>query len=135
MSMLGKMLGFGRNEDYDRGIRLFDQGIYEEAIRAFSLAREPRRGRKDELTDRLSSFYTAEAFSHLGHAAMKHGQWERAEGCFRSALEINPQYADLHFNLALALRAQRQMPEAVTELETSLDINSRFAKAHLYVSA
>ena len=55
MSMLGKMLGFHRNEDYDRGIRLFDQGIYEEAIRAFSKAREPRRGRKDEMTDRLAS--------------------------------------------------------------------------------
>ena len=64
---------------------------------------------------------------------MKHGQWERAEGHFRSALDINPLYADLHFNLALALRAQRLMPESLVELEKSLDINGRFAKAHLYV--
>ena len=35
MSMIGKMLGFGRNEHYDRAIRLFDQGLFEEAVEAF----------------------------------------------------------------------------------------------------
>ena len=131
MSMLGKMLGFGRNEHYDRGIRLFDQGIYEEAIRSFARAREPHKGRKDELTERLATFYTAEACANLGHLAMKSGQWEQAQTRFRAALEINPQYADLHFNLALSLRAGQQTEDALAELETALDINPRFAKAHL----
>src|SRR5437660_972439 len=102
MSILGKMLGFGRNEHYDRAIRLFDQGLYEEAIEAFGLSRAT--GRKDPLTDRLALFYTAEAHANLGQAALKRASWERAETQFREALKIHPHYADLHFNLAQALR-------------------------------
>src|SRR5690349_3082614 len=101
MSLLGKMLGFGRNNHYDKGIRLFDQGLYEEAIGEFALSIQAGKGKPDPLTDRLASFYTAESYAHLGHAAMKHGLWEKAEDCFRSALAIHPNYADLHFHLAL----------------------------------
>ena len=31
MSMLGRMFGLGYNAAYSRGIRLYDQGQYEEA--------------------------------------------------------------------------------------------------------
>src|SRR5579871_314228 len=103
MSLLGKMLGFWRNDHYDKGIRLFDQGLYEEAIAEFALA-QGVKGKPDPLTERLASFYTAESYAHLGHTAMKHGQWDKAETCFRHALEIHPNYADLHFHMALALR-------------------------------
>src|SRR5579859_4683125 len=101
MSILGKMLGFGRSEHYEQAIRLFDQGMYEEAITSFD--RSLTNGRKDPLTNRLAHFYTAEAYAHLGQASLKRAAWERAEGCFRKALEIHPHYADLHFGLAYAL--------------------------------
>ena len=132
MSLLGKMLGFGRNEHYDRGIRLFDQGSYEEAIAEFVQAQASRGGRKDQMTERLASFYTAESYAHLGHTAMKHGLWERADECFRHALEVHPHYADLHFHLALALRALKRMEPALQEIGEALAINPRFAKAHFY---
>jgi len=38
MSMLGRMFGFGRNEHYDKGLRLFDQGRFEDAIAELTLA-------------------------------------------------------------------------------------------------
>src|SRR5437870_4740071 len=97
MSLLGKMLGFGRNAHYDKGIRLFDQGLYEEAIHELDLARQARGARSDSLTERLSSFYSAESYAHLGHAALKQEQWSKAETCFAHALTIHPHYADLHF--------------------------------------
>ena len=45
MSMLGRMLGFGRNEHYDKGIRLFDQGMYEETVAELALACHANGGR------------------------------------------------------------------------------------------
>lgn len=132
MSLLGKMMGFGRNEDYDRGIRLFDQGRYEEALVALEQAANRKNGKRDEVTERLVTFYIAESYTHLGHVSMKHGCWERAEECFRKALEIHAQYADLHFHLALSLRALRRLTDALSALENALDINPRFAKAHFY---
>ena len=68
--MLGKMLGFGRNENYDKAIRLFDQGLYEEAIEGFS--RPEPAGKRDALTERLARFYTAEAHANLGHIRDAH---------------------------------------------------------------
>ena len=98
MSMLGKMLGFGRNEHYDKGIRFFDHGLYEEAIEEFELARNSNSIRSNEMTERLCLFYTGESCAHLGHAAMKHGRWEKAQERFTRALAIHPHYADLHFH-------------------------------------
>ena len=51
MSMLGRMFSFGRNEHYDKGIRLYDQGLFAEAIVELNqaLAKNP-----DELTERLA---------------------------------------------------------------------------------
>src|SRR4051794_33838219 len=130
MSILGKMLGFGRNEHYDRAIRLFDQGLYEEAIDSFALSRAS--GKKDPLTDRLALFYTAEAHANLGQASLKRASWERAEAQFRKALEIHPHYADLHFSLSQALRRQLRYEDALVALDEALTINPRFAKAHLH---
>ena len=130
MSMLGKMLGFGRNEQYDRAIRLFDQGLYEEAIDAFQKAR--KNDKQDPLTERLALFYTAEANANLGNRELKRGVWDRAEQFFRAALAIHPHYADLHFNLGLTLRKRQQYEEAMKSMQNALEINPRFAKAHYY---
>src|SRR2546425_3950389 len=130
MSMLGKMLGFGRNEQYDRAIRLFDQGLYDEAIESF--ANVHRNGYRDPLTERLALFYSAESHANLGHGAVKHGAWDRAEEHFRAALAIHPQYADLHFSLALVLRRKLEFDAALQELDAALEINPRFAKAHFH---
>lgn len=130
MSLLGKMLGFGRSAHYDRGIRQFDQGLYAEAIESFAQARQSAGERSDPLTIKLSEFYTGEACAHLGHAAMKRGQWERAQDYFTQALTIHPHYADLHFNLALAKRACKQPEAALSALDAALAINPRLAKAH-----
>jgi tetratricopeptide (TPR) repeat protein len=132
MSLLGKMLGFGRNAHYDKGIRLFDQGLYEEAVAEFDLARQAKGGRVDSLTERLSAFYTAESYAHLGHTALKQEQWSRAETCFARALAVHPHYADLHFYYALAIRAGGRYAEARDAMQKALEINPRFAKARFY---
>lgn len=132
MSTLGKMLGFGRNSHYDNGVRMFDKGQYEEAISELDCARVVKNGKRDAMTERLALFYTSESFTQMGHKAMKAGAWEKAEQCFTKSLEINPQYADLHFHQAMARRAEHKLEKALDSLYRALEINPRFAKASFY---
>ena len=132
MSTLGKMLGFGRNMHYDNGVRMFDKGLYEEAISELGCARNPKNGKRDAMTDRLALFYTAESYTQMGHKAMKAGAWDKAEHCFTQSLAINPQYADLHFHQAMARRAGHQLEAALDSIYKALEINPRFAKACFY---
>ena len=126
MSMLGRLFGFGRNEHYDRGIRLFDQGLFEDAIGELSQA--PRNS-PDELTDRLASFYIAESYAHLGASALQSCQYTQAQESLGEALEINPHYADLQYQYGCAARGAGDTSAALAAFQSALAINPRYAKA------
>ncbi len=129
MSMLGRMFGLGRNNHYDTGIHLFDQGFYAEAIAELTLA-GPQGG--DELTGRLALFYIAESYTHLGLAALEKQQYDAAANAFAEALAINPHYADLHFHAGRAARGAGDFAAALAAFESALTVNPRYAKAHFY---
>ncbi len=118
MSMLGRLFGFGRNNHYDDGIRLYDQGLYAEAIAELTQASE---NGADELTERLSSFYIAEAHANLGLAALENGRPEAALSAFAQALRINPHYADLHFQAGRAARGAGDFAAALAAFEIRTD--------------
>ena len=125
MSLLGRLLGLGRNEDYDRGVRLFDQGRFADAIAALEQAGD----KPDALTDRLASFYIAEAHAHLGLRALEEGLPAEARDFLGKALEVNPQYADLHFHFGRACRALGDPAAALAAFEAALAVNPRYARA------
>ena len=131
MSMLGRLFGFGRDNHYDKGIRLFDQGLFEEAVAELQLARKDadQSGRPDAMTKRLASFYVTESYVHLGTNALQQQQYEKARVYFGNALAINPLYADLHFHYGRASRKVGDLPAAAEAFQKSLDINPRFAKS------
>ncbi|MCS7066371.1 MAG: tetratricopeptide repeat protein, partial [Fimbriimonadales bacterium] len=101
MSFLQRFLGIGRSHAYDEGIRCYDEGRFEEALRLFERALTETR---DLMIQKLARFYVAESHAQLGQAALRRGQYEIAEAHFAKALEIHPNYADLHFQRAFALR-------------------------------
>ncbi len=129
MSLLSKALG--KESDYDKGLRLFDQGNYREAIEFFSRVRATGRGKRDAFTERLANFYTAESYSHLGQEALKKQQWHSASECYEKALAIHPHYADLNHHYATALRGIKSFEAALTAIENALNINPRYARAYL----
>ncbi len=129
MSMLGRMFGLGRNEHYDKGIRLFDQGLFAEAIAALNLAQSKQ---PDELTARLASFYLAESYTSLGAAALETGSFPAARTAFASALAINPHYADLHFQAGRAARGDGDHRAALLAFDNALAVNAHYAKALFY---
>ena len=125
MSLLGRLLGLGRNEAYDRGVRLFDQGRFAEAIDALERAQDT----PDPLTDRLASFYLGEAHAHLGQRALEENRPAEARTSLQKALHINPQYADLHFHLGRACRVLSDPAAALAAFEAALAVNPRYARA------
>ena len=134
MSMLGRLFGFGRNEHYDKGIRLFDQGSYEEAVVELNQVVRRREGSgSDALVQRLASFYIAEAYANLGTAALHRQEFDRAEDFLGKALAVNPHYADLHFHYGRASRAAGHAVQAISAFENALKINPKFAKAHFFL--
>jgi tetratricopeptide (TPR) repeat protein len=100
-------------------------------------------GRYDEAHD---SYVTAlgqderccEAVYNLGSLAEDRGDLEEAVRCYRQALDLSPDYADAHFNLAGALARSGRAEAAVVHWQRYLDLDAgspwaRIARAHLEV--
>ena len=49
---------------------------------------------------------------------------------FRSAIALNPENADAHFNLGVILGPRGQLNDAITHLERAVEINPRNADAY-----
>jgi tetratricopeptide (TPR) repeat protein len=130
MPMWGRVLGRGgRSQHYDRGIRLFDQGLYEQAIEAFQQTlSEPKRG---PLLERLARFYLAEAYSSLALAQISQSQTESAITNLQEAITLSPNYADLHYHLGCAQLNRDEPTMAIPSLERALEINPGYARARL----
>ncbi len=140
MSLWGRMLRRSEDAtDYDRAVRLFDEGKYETAITEFeAILSHPRLS---PLTDGLSRFYLTEAHAALAkqqaaHSASAQGgvildkhAAEEAAAHLRQALTLHPHYADLHFRLGCTLLALEKLDEASAAFTQSLAINPNYADA------
>jgi Flp pilus assembly protein TadD len=49
---------------------------------------------------------------------------------FQKALEINPNYADAHYDLGTVLLQKREVNEAIVQYQKVLEINPEYAEAH-----
>lgn len=128
MSVVSKWFGFGRDDDYDRGIAAFDRGRYEEAIDEFASCIERSR---DSGTVRLARFYTCESWSHLGQAALLAENFQRAAECFEAALELQPHYPDLHLRASFAYAGLGDYERRQAAIDRALKINPNYAEALL----
>jgi tetratricopeptide (TPR) repeat protein len=126
MAFFNRELVLGRNPHYDKGIRLLDQGLYQEAIAEFEQVSP-----SDPAVYRLARFHLGQAYAELGQRYLQGGLLERAEAALRHAIEIHPRFADLYCHLGIALRQQKRYQEAEEALQKALEINPRFAYARL----
>jgi tetratricopeptide (TPR) repeat protein len=126
MTFFNRELVLGRNPHYDRGVRLLDQGLYQEAIAEFEQV-----GTADAAVYRLARFHLGQAYAELGQRYLRGGLLEHAEAALRHAIEIHPRFADLHCYLGIVLRQRGRYPEAEEALLKALEVNPRFAYAKL----
>jgi tetratricopeptide (TPR) repeat protein len=79
-----------------------------------------------------------EAVYNLGSLAEDRADLDEAVRCYRHALELSPDYADAHFNLAGALARSGRAAEAIAHWQRYLELDAgspwaRIARAHLEV--
>ena len=121
-----------KNEHYNRGIALYDRGLYAEAIAEFEqvLKSVPQ----DDAPERkLASFHMCEAYVNLGLAHLRRNMYHRAEEELKFALMIHPQYADLHYYLGVICYRQEGYDGAGKQFQEALAINPKFVRALMYL--
>jgi len=101
---------------------------YAKALALVRLMRDARIAADRALTLGPSD---APTFDTLGVVFTQTHAHKLAVQAFSRATEMMPRYAPYRFNLATALVADGQMPEAEEQLEASIAIDPRYWKAHL----
>lgn len=132
MISLQKWYGFGDDEAYDRGVRLFENGLFADAIEAFC---EVLDRRHDPSTIKLARHYKASSHIELGKSAFKHDDLETAREHFLIAGDHFPNYADVQFWLAACADLLGLSDERDARVRRSLELNAHFCRALLLWAA
>jgi protein O-GlcNAc transferase len=74
-------------------------------------------------------------FKNLGNNCLDAGDWAGAENHFRQAIAINPDYADAHNNLGIALAEQHQYAEAVKHLKQAISLKPESFNSYYQLGA
>ena len=130
-----------------RGLRLEDQGSYEEALMVYQEAHERlpdeaapvhRMGvmyiRLDRRDDARGAFEQAlilqheyaPALTNLGNMALEAGDVDQAVQWYKRAIASQPEYPGAHHNLGVAYRRQGRLADAVAEHRAATRHERRF---------
>jgi len=115
------------SKNYQKGLEFYDQGLLVDALSAFEAVLSEAGPETPEY--RLARFFVGETHSRLAEENAHRGSRERAEFHLRKAIERNPRFPDLHYQLAMLIAQEEALHEAMAELEAALEINPNFAKA------
>jgi tetratricopeptide (TPR) repeat protein len=117
--------GFTSQARNSEGVRLFDQGQYQAALRAFQEA---------NFTDPCNpdAYYNLAATYHrLGRTCNQPGDLAQAETCYHQCLERDPNHRDCHRGLAVLLVEEGRTDEAFRSLQNWADQQPAVADAKI----
>ncbi|HEU4928762.1 MAG TPA: tetratricopeptide repeat protein, partial [Candidatus Krumholzibacteria bacterium] len=126
MSFWTRLLRGASGDHYHRGIRLFNEGNYDEAARVLEDLVDHRRANP---FSQLGAFYAAEAHSKLGLAHFHRGELDRARHHFAVALTENPRYPDLSYYLGAVEHRAGNHAAAIDHLTRAVELNPDYAEA------
>src|SRR5262250_2537064 len=83
----------------------------------------------------LSFAQTAEKYRHNATDLARQKSWDEAIADYRKALELEPNDALTHYDLALALKYKGEAAHAVEEFQAALRLKPNWADAHYGIGA
>ena len=104
-------------------------GIAQARLKHFDLAIAPLRKAVTAQPDNGMGHY------ELGLALFETGDWKGAAPEFEAAAARAPRWADAHFSLAAVYARIDRVPEAMTELDTTLSLSPDHYRANLLARA
>ncbi|MBS1723798.1 MAG: tetratricopeptide repeat protein [Armatimonadetes bacterium] len=129
MAFVGRWFGFGRNPQFDAGLRHYEAGEFEEAAESL---RHVSQHETDLTMRQRAKSYLAGALGRLGKAAVADGDHTKAIDYLGEAVVLRPRYADLHMSLAMAHEALGEYNKRNEEVEAALRINPKYGAAVLF---
>jgi arylsulfatase A-like enzyme/Flp pilus assembly protein TadD len=121
VSLLERVL----KEQPDMAVANMQYGMAEARLKNFDKALGPLRKGVSLLPDNGMGHY------ELGLALFETGQWQGAAPEFELAVARAPHWADAHFSLAAVYARIDRIPEAMTELDTTLSLSPEHYRANL----
>lgn len=117
-------------DNYNRGVALYDQGLYTDSIAEFERVIDIAEENSPEW--KLASFYMCEAYTSLGQTHLRMNMFRRAEKELKLALLLHPDYADLHCSLGVTCCKQGRYDESQSHLDKAIEINPTYGRALVY---
>jgi tetratricopeptide (TPR) repeat protein len=131
VSLWGKIFGISRNPEYERGIKLYNEGKYELAVAELERA-IPKAG-KDDPIYALGMFYAAESHAHIGTAKFLGGDPAEALVHFQKAVAENPTYPDIFYRMGVIHHRLGALDEALVNLRKAVELNPNYFEATCYL--
>ncbi|HSG26880.1 MAG TPA: tetratricopeptide repeat protein [Candidatus Krumholzibacterium sp.] len=131
MSIWTRILGLEKNPEYELGIRYFNEGEYELAVRELEKAIE-KLGPSDPQYA-LGMFYAAESHVHIGTTLFHTGDLDGAFEHFRIAVRENPTYPDLYYRMGVIFHNRGQLDDSVGMLQRAIELNDGYFEAVCYL--
>src|SRR5215475_4824681 len=78
---------------------------------------------------------TAETYRRQATDSARQKSWDQAIANYRKALELEPNDALTHYDLALALKYKGDTAHAIEEFQTALRLKPKWADAHYGLGA
>lgn len=113
------------NDQPDMAIALMQLGIAQAGLKNYTQALEPLQKAVKLIPDSGMGHY------QLGLALFETGDWKSAAPEFEAAVGRAPRWADAHFSLASVYARIDRVPEAMTELNTTLSLTPNHYRANL----
>lgn len=132
MSFVGKWFGFGRNPQYDEGVRAYERGDDPAAIELFRtcLLDDPEPGTRERAKN-----YLAGSLGRRALAEMDEGRLESAIELLSEATHLRPHFADLRRKHALALLLNGDHAQSLSEVNAALSLNPNYGHALALLAA
>jgi len=131
-SLLRRLFGGRRDEDYSAGIALYNEGRFEEAIARFEAA--IAGAAKSSTTYRLGIFYAAEAHANIGRSLLKSERYDEARFHLEQALAETPNFPDIQYCLGVALFMGGERSAALPCFQRALAINPDYIEARCFLA-
>ena len=109
----------------DMAVATMQLGIAQAGLKNYAAALAPLQKAVQMLPDSGLGHY------QLGLALFETGDWKGAAPQFEAAVARAPRWADAHFSLASVYARIDRVPEAMTELNTTLSLNADHYRANL----
>lgn len=129
MSFVGKWFGFGRDLNFDDGVRAYEKRSIADAIARFRAA---ITGSRDQSIRERAKSYLAGCFGKLAVEAWRRRDFDQARQYLLEGVELRPGFADLWLKLGQIELVLGELDAAVGRMDKALAINPDYANAQYW---